>query len=81
MRPVFDGHKWKLNYMDTDSILTPFKLIRGIFEDPIHFKEVIDSSDFDPSHEIYSKHWKKLRKEEIGNSSSIRFRWCNITKE
>ena len=60
MQPYFEEDNLELHYLDTDSFIFFFKPIKNLIEDLKHFKKDFDSSDLDPSHELYSEAKKKV---------------------
>ena len=60
MQPYFGEDTLELHYLDTDSFIFSFKPIKSLIEDLKLFKDDLDFSDLDPSHELYSNENKKV---------------------
>ena len=60
MQQYFGEDNLELHYLDTDSFIFSFKPYKNLIEDLKHFKEDLDFSDLDPSHELYSEINKKV---------------------
>ena len=60
MKPHFGEDNLELHYLDTDSFIFSSKPIKILIEYLKIFKEDFVFSDFDPSHELYSKKNQKI---------------------
>ena len=70
-----------MHYIDSDSFIFSFKLVKNLIEDLKKFREDFDFSDMDPSHELYSEDKKSYWQNEVGNSSRFRFRGSSVFRE
>ena len=60
MKSYFGRDNLELHYLDTDSFILSFKLIKSLTEDLKIFKKDFDFSDLHPSHELYSNDNKEV---------------------
>ena len=60
MHTCFGEDCLQLHYKDTESFTISFEPIKGLIESFKHFKEELDLSDVDPTHEVYPKDNEKV---------------------
>ena len=71
MQPHFVENNLEHHYIDTDSFIFSFKRIKGLFEAWKRFTGDFDSSDLDPSHELFSEEKKVFEKLKLETAPEL----------